>query len=259
MGETFFVITDIHGCDKALKELLKYREKGQTLVFLGDAIDRGPDNAGVLKRLAFLRHALADKFIYLRGNHEQMFLDAIYYAEKEDVDLFLQNGGNETMYDLWMTHEHLARDFPTFKALMFDRNKPGTFWHMNFSEYAQLLEDTSFFYQTGKLLFTHAGFQSFYEDWTMTSENQYMWTRGHYQHENRSGLLSVFGHTPTSLIVEDNEKGDIYNNIENGYLGLDGGGVFGGQHHAVVLNSEGELLKQYSYVDKTETLVEVGQ
>ena len=44
---------DIHGCATALQTLLDALELSQsdTLVMLGDAIDRGPDSYGVIQQL----------------------------------------------------------------------------------------------------------------------------------------------------------------------------------------------------------------
>ena len=44
-------------------------------MFLGDAIDRGPDDWGVLEQLAQLRWLLEERFIWIMGNHEQKLLD----------------------------------------------------------------------------------------------------------------------------------------------------------------------------------------
>ena len=65
--EDLFVCTDLHGCSEAMERLLSKKPADTRLVFLGDAIDRGPDPIGVLKRL------LAEPdIIILRGNHDAM-------------------------------------------------------------------------------------------------------------------------------------------------------------------------------------------
>jgi len=88
-------VGDIHGCLDPLVALMgRVKPTGaDRVVFLGDYVDRGPDSAGVLD---FLLH-FADRFpqsIFLRGNHEQMFLD--YLARQESL-LFLVNGGQQTL------------------------------------------------------------------------------------------------------------------------------------------------------------------
>lgn len=75
MGRTI-AIGDIHGCRKALATLLEALrlERDDTLVTLGDYIDRGPDSRGVLDELIQVRRTC--HLIPLSGNHEWMMLGA---------------------------------------------------------------------------------------------------------------------------------------------------------------------------------------
>src|SRR6476659_1843122 len=58
-GETIFAVGDVHGCAEqldhlldAIRELARQTSACRRLVYLGDLIDRGPDNIGVLRRWA---------------------------------------------------------------------------------------------------------------------------------------------------------------------------------------------------------------
>src|SRR5262249_22206274 len=70
-------IGDIHGCSAALAALVRAiaPTPPDTLVFLGDYIDRGPDSRGVLEQVT----ALAERCtaVPLLGNHEEMVLAAL--------------------------------------------------------------------------------------------------------------------------------------------------------------------------------------
>ncbi len=71
-----FVIGDIHGYLESLDALIDFAplQEAKLMVFLGDYVDKGPDSRGVLDRLMEIRdsrHA-----IFLRGNHDQMLIDA---------------------------------------------------------------------------------------------------------------------------------------------------------------------------------------
>src|ERR1700752_3747157 len=75
-----FVVGDIHGrCAQlhTLLEMLPRNEQSDTLVFLGDLIDRGPDIPGVVEHVYELCRELPERVIGLRGNHEQMLLDFV--------------------------------------------------------------------------------------------------------------------------------------------------------------------------------------
>jgi len=77
MGGRMIAIGDIHGCSKALGKLLDAIAPApqDTIVVLGDFIDRGPDTCGVLEKLIALNERCV--LIPLIGNHEEMFLDAL--------------------------------------------------------------------------------------------------------------------------------------------------------------------------------------
>ena len=71
-------IGDIHGCYYTLIDLLQkidYQSGRDTLIFLGDYIDRGPHSYQVVSQLKRLRAQVGDSCICLRGNHEQMAID----------------------------------------------------------------------------------------------------------------------------------------------------------------------------------------
>lgn len=76
MSNRTIAVGDIHGCSAALESLLERIAPGpaDTIVTLGDYVDRGPDSRGVLERLI----ALGDRcrLVPLLGNHDLMLLQA---------------------------------------------------------------------------------------------------------------------------------------------------------------------------------------
>lgn len=69
-------IGDIHGHTRALEALLDEVRPSPSdkLIFLGDYVNKGPDVAGTLEILSSLSQE--ENWIFLRGNHDQMLLDA---------------------------------------------------------------------------------------------------------------------------------------------------------------------------------------
>jgi serine/threonine protein phosphatase 1 len=65
---------DIHGNFRALDDLLgKISQEigsGDTVVFLGDYIDRGPDSKGCIQRILDFRRTTQIQVVALLGNHE---------------------------------------------------------------------------------------------------------------------------------------------------------------------------------------------
>jgi serine/threonine protein phosphatase 1 len=71
-----FAIGDIHGHLTALEALVEGLplEEGDLVVFLGDYVDKGPDVRGTIEYL--LEFATTHRAVFLRGNHDQMMVDA---------------------------------------------------------------------------------------------------------------------------------------------------------------------------------------
>ena len=93
-----YVIGDVHGCLPELASLVESlpMERGDTVVFLGDYIDRGPDSKGVIDYLVALRRRGEQTTVFLRGNHEDMMLSFMGLSGHHG-DAFLLNGGLATL------------------------------------------------------------------------------------------------------------------------------------------------------------------
>jgi len=90
------IIGDVHGCLEMLKRLMDkiaWRPERDSLIFLGDYIDRGNDAMGVVEYILSLLRLSGD-IQCLMGNHEAIFLD---YLEGRDRRSFILNGGVATL------------------------------------------------------------------------------------------------------------------------------------------------------------------
>jgi hypothetical protein len=88
-------IGDVHGCPVALAALVRAIDPAplDTLVFLGDYIDRGPDSRGVLEQVIALRERCV--VVPLLGNHEEMLLAAL--EGQSELRYWLKFGGTEAL------------------------------------------------------------------------------------------------------------------------------------------------------------------
>jgi serine/threonine protein phosphatase 1 len=70
-------IGDVHGCDTALATLLDFvaPTADDTVVFLGDLVDRGPGTKQVIEMVLDLESQC--RVIVIQGNHEEMLLNAL--------------------------------------------------------------------------------------------------------------------------------------------------------------------------------------
>src|SRR5882757_2838063 len=94
-----FAIGDIHGCLEQLQRLVAACEaraggRATRFVFLGDYVDRGPDSRGVIDYLLERRQARPEAVVCLRGNHEQLALDA--HIDARAMPVWLRNNGAST-------------------------------------------------------------------------------------------------------------------------------------------------------------------
>ena len=88
-------IGDIHGCSQALEAVLRAVEPqpDDTIVALGDYIDRGSDSRGVIERMLKLEREC--RLAPLMGNHEVMLLDSLDRGVADSA--WLLYGGKETL------------------------------------------------------------------------------------------------------------------------------------------------------------------
>lgn len=89
-----FAIGDVHGCDTALRTLLQRLQlrKTDTVVFLGDLVDRGPGTKQVLEQVLQLQKVC--RTVVIQGNHEEMMLRAL---DGDGWAMWMQFGGEEAL------------------------------------------------------------------------------------------------------------------------------------------------------------------
>jgi serine/threonine protein phosphatase 1 len=89
-------IGDIHGCLAALDALLAATGPGgeDTVITLGDYVDRGPDSRGTIERLQALQRQC--RLVPLLGNHDEMLL-SVHDGHEDLYDNWLLFGGDATL------------------------------------------------------------------------------------------------------------------------------------------------------------------
>lgn len=84
MATRYAIVGDVHGAIGPLDALLEalVLSAGDHLVFVGDLVDKGPDSAGVVKRVRQLSETAAFKVTLIEGNHEDRHRR--YYRNKTE-------------------------------------------------------------------------------------------------------------------------------------------------------------------------------
>ncbi len=205
--DKIFAIGDIHGNFDRLQKLinkLPINKEKDTLVFIGDYIDRGSFSKEVIDYVI----ELCSKFAYivcLSGNHEQMFLN---YLAGIDEMTYLHNGGNMTLLSYGI--------FPV--ALPQERRAAVPKKHLHF--FRTLLP----YYETDDYIFVHAGLMPGYSLQEQTIHDL-LWIRREFIYSDYDfGKRIIFGHTPfPSPLIESNK------------IGIDTGAFSGGKLTCVEL------------------------
>ena len=220
-GQRVYVVGDIHGCLDRLEALhgliaedLAERPVAEPLlVHLGDYVDRGPDSAGVVALLAG-GAALPDvPIVNLMGNHEHMMLTALATGEADATDLWLANGGADSLLSWGVPRSAQPKEWASYLP------KP----HLVF------LRDLAVRHEVGGYLFVHAGIRPGIP-LERQSRHDLMWIREPFlSFTEQFGPVVVHGHTPVKAPV-----------VRHNRIAIDTGAVFGGKLTCVVL--EGDML-----------------
>lgn len=171
-----FVIPDIHGCAHTFLRLLEeviQLEKNDALYLLGDYIDRGPRSKEVLDLLMDYKER-GYAIHPLRGNHEEMFIQA--HDTDSDFRLWLLNGGYATL-DSFNVHE--MRDIPP--------------------RYREFLLTLPYYIALDDFVLVHGGLNLEIPDPFADTETM-IWSRPAKVDKKRiGGKRVIYGHTPHSL------------------------------------------------------------
>lgn len=226
MGQVF-IVGDIHGCSQELEALvasLPLRDEDR-LIFLGDYIDRGLESQEVVEFLLRVKAEARYQVTFLKGNHEDMFLDFLgqpgHYGEA-----FLHNGGGATL-----------------RSYRIPQNVRGP------AALAELPPEHAVFFQTlemyvvaDQVLCVHAGINPLVPLQDQQSE-ELLWIRQEFlANQHLLPYTVVFGHTPHRAV-----------RFELPYkVGIDTGLVYGGKLTCLEVSE-----KQLYQVAKGSTRVQV--
>lgn len=181
MNDNFFVFSDIHGNYNLWKKVEEFIA-GRPAIFLGDAADRGPDGYKIMKELLD-----SPNIIYLKGNHEDMFVDAAkkYLITKSETCEPSDIDDYNSAYNLLSWNGGL----PTYN----DWEKDGCS-----QKIIHQLDNLPVYYSVGQFDFCHSGcLKVQWEHRDEISQNNFIWNRVHFPCDWFEGRTLIHGHTIT--------------------------------------------------------------
>lgn len=200
MGRTF-AIGDIHGQLDELEDLLCRMgpfEPDDTLVFLGDYLDRGPHSKQVVEYIRFEVPKLGTKVVTLRGNHEDGWLRVL----DRGWDGFVLPPGNGCLACL---RSYTGGEPPSPR----EQPRPdewlqlvtGSFLPDDVQEWLGTLP---YWYEDEHAIYVHAGLPRvdgrFLHPSEVEKRSVLLWTRTLDFFRNYRGKTCIVGHTVTSLL-----------------------------------------------------------
>jgi serine/threonine protein phosphatase 1 len=230
-GKTFYAIGDVHGEAARLETLhgliledIARRGGPALVVHLGDLVDRGPDSRGAVaavikfEKIAALQDGVES--ICLRGNHEQMMLDAFDRAHSTAEEHWFSNGGLDCVNSYIRAHR--AANALDWRKLIDEEHLS---WLRGLGTIARD--------EAAKVAFVHAGIDPV--TFPDCKDEIRVWTRSprffradHWpQRKELDGWRIIHGHTPTR---------DSKPEVAGRRINVDTGAVFGGPLTCVVLS-----------------------
>jgi serine/threonine protein phosphatase 1 len=201
MAKRTFAIGDIHGDLEALQKLLAGLpplNNEDTLVFVGDYIDRGPQSAQVVAFMRALPGQTPAKVVLLRGNHEDAWLRVVERGWPE----FILPQGNGCLATLRsFLGKPPPRDDEGFSQEEFEPLLKGTFFPPDVVEWMRGL---LYYYEDEHAIYVHAGLNKGPDGYEHPRDTHkqlaLLWCRDKDFVRDYRGKLVIFGHTGTMYL-----------------------------------------------------------
>jgi len=204
MARRTFAIGDIHGETGHLFKLLACLPKltsEDTIVFLGDYVDRGPNSAQVVDYIRNLPAQTPAKVVALRGNHEDAWLRVV----EKGWDEFVLPPGNGCLaaYRSFVGGSVPAEnEKPRADEEMMLRT--GQFFP---DEVVDWFQSLPYWYEDEFAIYVHAGLPrsetGFYHPSEAPQPLSLLWMRDQHFFANYRGKRVVFGHTRTECLPQE--------------------------------------------------------
>lgn len=166
----YFVVADVHSFYKIMLDTLNAKgfdvnNNEHYLILCGDLFDRGDESKELFKFV----QSLGDRFIYVRGNHEDLLIDCVYELSKGQIPgrHHFSNGTVKTICDFADENIYAVYEYDKCKKLL-EKIQPVVDF---------INEKSVDYYKVGKYMFVHGWFPLCL-DWSEEAWNRARWMNG---------------------------------------------------------------------------------
>lgn len=217
-------ISDIHGNLEGLSDLLAQVEPElharDSVVFLGDYIDRGPDSRGCIERvLRFIDEAVCD-VVTLRGNHEDWLLRTLHDTTRhswiftmeafETIASYSEDAAMRVREAFKEAGPRLLRERTPLPYELFFEAVP--------HEHLEMLQGLASYCRTDDAVFVHAGLDP--SGGPVETQAEEILVHGHddFPEKYCGPETVVYGHLGNASV---DARGRSLPHVENGTFGID--------------------------------------
>lgn len=179
-----YVCSDFHGFKSLYEQINAFLKPEDTVIFLGDAADRGPFGWELIKLIID-----NPQWIYMMGNHDQFLVQSQIGPDKMDNHrCHLSNGGQVTMNAFYEDTKENQKHY--------------------ISELSKAPYEIEYVNKDGKrIICTHSGLTSEETD----DGDDLVWDRGHFHDDPPKGVDVVFhGHTTIPHLITKHDCVDQF-------------------------------------------------
>ena len=203
-------IGDIHGYRRALDDLLhKLRPElgaGDTVVFLGDYIDRGPDSKGCIDSILEFRASTPASVVGLMGNHEDWMLKTM--EDPRSHSWLIATLAFETIAS-YSTSAALrirqALEAAGRRLILEDLPLPyDEFFDVMPPDHQEFFKSLGLFHQTDGAVFVHGGVDPAVGSIAEQKRQSIIWGRPNFISHYAGPDVVVYGHWDNAEIVDGN-------------------------------------------------------
>lgn len=199
-----FVIGDVHGCYYTFQELLgHWRPEEETLIQLGDLMDRGNHGPETVSLAMELEARYPTSTVFLKGNHEAGILR---YFHTPPIRTTWPNWGGDATLRQYEAQPHLL--------------EPHLAW----------IRQRPLFWENDRVVVSHAGFADTPNPLSEENADGVLWRRGPLR---PLGKLQIIGHSPTN-------GQPVHDPVANA-LNIDTAAVYGHCLTGVKISAEGQI------------------